>query len=228
MRERGLANFNVLKKQSPRHGGNGLKNKTESKNSWTFHNISPPRLGLWFFQNTKTGKSHSLTSWIFSGPGFWILRVSKGSLHGVSPDQILSKCWGWSNLILIYDLVEILKNLFLRSRWRYWRYTVPGAVQLQSVGCKWSNCHLSSSRTKDNSGRASPLKLRSMFQHTWKPKISRIKLKRWLCCWRTYGAPGPGWGGGGQEDDRIDGGAAGGQILENNVPAHLKTKDIKN
>ena len=37
------------------------------------------------------------------------LRVSKGSLYGVSPDQIPRKCWGWSTL-MCSQVFPILKK----------------------------------------------------------------------------------------------------------------------
>ena len=40
---------------------------------------------------------HPLVCWS-QGSGY-SLRVSKGSLYRVSPDEVPSKCWGWSNLV---------------------------------------------------------------------------------------------------------------------------------
>ena len=56
--------------------------KTESKkcgDSVFFQSISPPCLGLCFFQSTKTGKCSPFSSFNFSGPGFWIL--TKGGIR---------------------------------------------------------------------------------------------------------------------------------------------------
>ena len=66
----------VWKKKSPRHGGEMVWKKTESKNSWTLfflQTISPPCLGLCFFQCTKTASALDTPSCYFSEPGFWIL-----------------------------------------------------------------------------------------------------------------------------------------------------------
>ena len=64
--ERGLASFSVLKKNRvPGMGGKWWeKNRVqELLDSVFFHTISPPCLGLCFFQNTKTCKS-SLTHFL--------------------------------------------------------------------------------------------------------------------------------------------------------------------
>ena len=97
--KRGLASFNVMKKtDSQKWGRNGVE---KIKVQEFFLNISPPCLGLCFFllQITEIGKSSLSLPENFQGQGSgYSLRVSSGSLYGVSPVNIPSKCWGWSNL----------------------------------------------------------------------------------------------------------------------------------
>ena len=54
-----------------------------------------------FFPNTKKNKvlSHSLPDIFKDQVSGYSLRGSSGTLYGVSPVKIPSKCWGWSNLV---------------------------------------------------------------------------------------------------------------------------------
>ena len=80
------------KTESQAWGGNGEKKKVqELLESVFFHTISP--------QDQGSGDS---------------LRVSSGSLYGVSPDQIPSKCWGWSNLATTFTTTLVLPK-FLQT-----------------------------------------------------------------------------------------------------------------
>ena len=120
MIEKGLASFSVLKKTK----------KTESKNSWTlffFLTISPPCLGLSFFQTTKKYKFSIPLPDIFQHQGSGnSLRGAKGSLYWSCPIRIPSKCWGWSNLrtlnsqplLLLWEAIggEISQNIYCLSR----------------------------------------------------------------------------------------------------------------
>ena len=72
------------KKQSPHISltlffSSAEKNRVEEMWGLFFHSISPPCLGLCFFQSTKTGKCSPFSSLNFSGPGFWIL--TKGGIR---------------------------------------------------------------------------------------------------------------------------------------------------
>ena len=73
---RALAVLVLWKKtESQTWGGNGLeKNRVqEFLDSVFFQTISPPCLGLCFFQSTKTASALDTPSCNFSEPGFWIL-----------------------------------------------------------------------------------------------------------------------------------------------------------
>ena len=84
-------------------GGRMVWEKNESKNSWTlfFFTTFPPHiLDSVFFRAPKLTSALDYPSATFqhqgSGNSF---RGAKGSLYWFCPIQILSKCWGWSNIV---------------------------------------------------------------------------------------------------------------------------------
>ena len=96
VRERELCFFSVL---SPRHGGEMVWKKQSSRvlGLCFFSHHFPPCLGLRHWKNKVL--SLSLPD-IFQDQGSgYSLRGPKGILYRISPIQIPSKCWGWSNLM---------------------------------------------------------------------------------------------------------------------------------
>ena len=109
------------KKQSPRHGGEMAQKRTESKNfldSAFFFNAGKNRVqeipGLHSSLSHLSPMSGTLPPFRAETlgplqdkppPACWSQgsgyspRASKGSLHGIRPDQTPPKCWRWSNLL---------------------------------------------------------------------------------------------------------------------------------
>ena len=83
--------------------------KTESNIHWFFsHHFSPMSGTLFFFQSTEIGKSSLSLPEIFQDQGSgYSLKVSSGSLYGISPVKIPSKCWGWRNLVYVLKYTSV-------------------------------------------------------------------------------------------------------------------------
>ena len=106
-RERTLFFFQHSEKNRvPDMGEKWCEKKQSPRVIWLcfFSHHFPPCLGLCFFLNHWKNKVLSLSlSDIFQDQGSgYSLRRSSGTLYGVSPVKIPSKCWGWSNLVLTY------------------------------------------------------------------------------------------------------------------------------
>ena len=89
--------------KNTRHGEETVrdKNRVQELLLSFFHPIPLPCLGLVFFRTLKLTSPLFLSSWNFSGSGIWILTkgVNWQPVPG-HPDQIPSKCWGRSNLMI--------------------------------------------------------------------------------------------------------------------------------
>ena len=94
------------KKQSPRHGGEMILKKTEFKSSWTLFFFRPFLPHVWdsvFFRAPKLASALDNPSSVFQHQGSgYSFRGAKGSLYWFCRILILSKCWGWSNLLYTY------------------------------------------------------------------------------------------------------------------------------
>ena len=103
------------KNRVPDMGGNGQKKNRVQKllDSVFQHNFSPLSGTLFFSEHSNWQVLSPALPEIFQDQGSgYSQRVSSGRLYGVSPDQIPSKCWGWSNIVRnsIYEL--FLKIVF--------------------------------------------------------------------------------------------------------------------
>ena len=136
----------MWKKQSSEKnmGGKGVK-KTESKNSWTPH--------VWdsvFYWAPKLASALDYPSATFqhqvSGNSF---RGAKGSLYWFCPIQILSKCWGWSNLTMSlsqYHGCHESKSISWVSLPIPWVnvYTMSPCLNTESMSIPWVNVYIRS------------------------------------------------------------------------------------
>ena len=131
------------KKQSPRHGGEMVWKKQESKSSWTLFFFLPFPPHVWdsvFFQNTEKNKVCSLSlPDIFQDQGSgYLLRGSSGTLYGVSPVKIPSKCWGWSNLLLNHHFTLILVDFSSRIQIQKQIISFQSASWLKPKSASWA------------------------------------------------------------------------------------------
>ena len=121
-------------------GGKWCKKNTESESLFFSPFTPPPMLGtLFIVRALKLASPLSLSLHeIFQDQGSgYLLRVSSGSLYGVSLVKIPSKCWGWSNLMFTLNLLMFLDIEVLWNQLKKFSFDKTGLIILMYLATNY-------------------------------------------------------------------------------------------